>query len=108
MRRALDALGLSPTTLSIDGTVRPDLPCSSTLIIEGDGKSLLVAAASIVAKVVRDRLMQAMAGYHPEYGWDHNAGYSTPEHLSAWPASALACSTGARFVQYARRLLVRA
>ncbi|HEX5517337.1 MAG TPA: ribonuclease HII, partial [Pseudolabrys sp.] len=83
MRRALDALGLIPDHALVDGTVRPDLPCSSTLIIEGDGKSFSVAAASIVAKVVRDRLMQAMAGYHPEYGWDHNAGYSTPEHLGA-------------------------
>ena len=58
MRRALDALGLVPDHALIDGTVRPDLPCSSTLIIEGDAKSFSIAAASVIAKVVRDRLMR--------------------------------------------------
>ncbi len=83
MRRAVEALGFTPDHALIDGNVSPDLPCAATTIIEGDGKSVSIAAASIIAKVVRDRLMRAMAACHPEYGWDHNAGYSTAEHLSA-------------------------
>lgn len=83
MCRAVAALGLTPDHALIDGTISPDLPCATTPIIAGDGKCVSIAAASIIAKVVRDRLMRAMAAYHPEYGWDHNAGYPTPEHLRA-------------------------
>jgi ribonuclease HII len=108
MRRALDALGLLPDHALVDGTVRPDLPCSSTLIIEGDGKSFSVAAASIIAKVVRDRLMRAMAGYHPEYGWDHNAGYSTPEHLGALARFGPCLQHRRSFRSVREHLLVRA
>jgi len=108
MRRALDALGLLPDHALVDGTVRPDLPCSSTLIIEGDGKSFSVAAASIIAKVVRDRLMRSMAGYHPEYGWDHNAGYSTPEHLGALARFGPCLQHRRSFRSVREHLLVRA
>ncbi len=83
MARALGALGPAPDHALIDGTHCPDLPCPATVIVEGDGRSLSIAAASIIAKVVRDRLMRAMAAHHPEYGWDRNAGYSTPQHLGA-------------------------
>ncbi len=83
MRRAVDALGLTPDHALVDGNVPPDLPCGVTTIVEGDCQCCSIAAASIIAKVVRDRLMRGMAAYHPEYGWEHNAGYSTPEHLSA-------------------------
>ena len=83
MRRACEALGLAADHALIDGNQRPDLPCPSTMIIDGDAKCFSIAAASIVAKVVRDRMMAAMAEFHPLYGWEHNAGYSTPEHLGA-------------------------
>jgi len=83
MRRALDALGLIPDHVLVDGTQYPELPCPATALIEGDGRCFSIAAASIVAKVVRDRAMAAMAEFHPLYGWEHNAGYSTPEHLGA-------------------------
>ncbi len=52
-------------------------------MIGGDGLSLSIAAASIVAKVIRDRLMQRLAARWPGYGWEHNAGYATPEHRQA-------------------------
>ena len=108
MRRALDALGFAPDHALIDGNVRPDLPCGSTLIVEGDGKSFSIAAASIVAKVVRDRLMAAMASYHPEYGWDHNAGYSTPEHLTALARFGPCLQHRRSFYSVRKHLLARA
>jgi ribonuclease HII len=83
MRRALDALRLVPDHVLVDGTHCPDLPCPATALIEGDARCFSIAAASIIAKVVRDRVMAAMAQFHPAYGWEHNAGYSTPEHLDA-------------------------
>jgi ribonuclease HII len=52
-------------------------------VIGGDGRSLSIAAASIIAKVTRDRLMNTLAEQHPGYGWETNVGYGTPEHLQA-------------------------
>ncbi len=83
MRRALDALGFCPDHALIDGNVRPDLPCGSTLIVEGDGKSFSIAAASIVAKVVRDRMMKRLAKNFPAYGFATNVGYGTRAHWDA-------------------------
>ena len=103
-----DALGLSPDHALIDGNVRPDMPCPATLIVEGDGKSFSIAAASIVAKVVRDRLMRAMSAYHPEYGWDHNSGYSTPEHLSALARFGPCLQHRRSFYSVRKNLLARA
>jgi len=54
-----------------------------TTIVDGDARSYSIACASIVAKVTRDRLMRRLAARHPHYGWDHNAGYGTAEHLAA-------------------------
>jgi ribonuclease HII len=67
----------------VDGNRVPQLPCKAVAIVGGDGKSLSIAAASIIAKVTRDRLMRRLAEEHPGYGWEHNAGYGTPEHLAA-------------------------
>ena len=61
----------------------PALPCPCETIVEGDAKSVSIAAASIIAKVTRDRMMRALHGEHPNYGWLRNKGYGTPEHLSA-------------------------
>jgi ribonuclease HII len=84
MRRAFEALsGEPPAVALIDGKFKPDLPCLSEAIIKGDGKSQSIAAASILAKVARDREMDRLAGLHPHYGWERNAGYPTPEHLNA-------------------------
>jgi ribonuclease HII len=83
MRRAVEALGLVPGLALVDGNVAPDLPCPVRTVIGGDGASLSIAAASIIAKVTRDRLMAELAATHPPYGWERNAGYATPEHCAA-------------------------
>jgi len=83
MRRAAARLPVRPAVALVDGNCAPDLPCEVRTIIDGDALSLSIAAASIVAKVTRDRLMAALARYHPGYGWEHNAGYGTEEHRQA-------------------------
>ncbi|MBJ3761396.1 ribonuclease HII [Maribius pontilimi] len=81
MRRAVDALPIRPDHLLIDGNKIPsDLPCGSQAIVKGDGLSLSIAAASIIAKVTRDRIMVTLAQQHPHYGWDSNMGYGAPQH----------------------------
>lgn len=78
------ALGCKPAMALVDGNIAPPLEgCPVKTVIGGDGLSFSIAAASIIAKVTRDRLMVALAAAHPEYGWDHNVGYSTAEHLAA-------------------------
>ncbi len=84
MRRALAALPDIPAVALIDGNQVPKgLSCPGRAIIRGDSRSLSIAAASIVAKVTRDRLMAELSETHPGYGWERNAGYGTREHLAA-------------------------
>jgi ribonuclease HII len=68
----------------VDGPAMPELPAERcTAVIDGDALCLSVACASIVAKVARDDLLRLLAQRHPGYGWEHNAGYLTPEHRAA-------------------------
>ncbi|MBK6897528.1 MAG: ribonuclease HII [Alphaproteobacteria bacterium] len=67
----------------VDGNKAPELPCPSTTIIKGDDKSLSIAAASIIAKVYRDTLMEKLAKEFPGYGWENNMGYPTADHIAA-------------------------
>ncbi|MDF1872287.1 ribonuclease HII [Vannielia sp.] len=84
MLRAVAGLREAPDHLLIDGNRLPQpMPCSGQAVVKGDGKSLSIAAASIVAKVARDRLMVDLAQQHPGYGWESNAGYGTSVHLKA-------------------------
>lgn len=83
MSRACEALGWVPDHALVDGNQPPNLHCDSTMIVGADGLCLSVAAASIVAKVTRDRIMDGLAQSHPGYGWERNRGYSTAEHLRA-------------------------
>ena len=83
MGRAVAALGTIPDHALVDGNRAPDLPCPVTCVIKGDATSLSIAAASIIAKVSRDRLMAELAKSHPGYGWERNAGYGTAEHKAA-------------------------
>jgi len=83
MQRALFKIGNTPDFVLVDGNKLPDLPCPARAIIRGDGLSLTIAAASIVAKVTRDNLMIALAAQHPGYGWERNMGYGTAEHREA-------------------------
>ena len=83
MARAVRALGRRPDLALVDGNRAPILDCPARTVVGGDGKSLSIAAASIVAKVTRDRMMAELARQHPGYGWERNAGYGTAEHLDA-------------------------
>jgi ribonuclease HII len=67
----------------VDGNKLPQLPCPASAIIKGDSKSTSIAAASIVAKVTRDRVMHRLHEEYPLYGWDQNVGYPTAQHLAA-------------------------
>lgn len=81
MRRAVEALPVKPEYALIDGNkVPPKLPCPAQAVIKGDALSLSISAASIIAKVTRDRLMTELAREFPYYGWENNAGYGTKAH----------------------------
>jgi len=81
MARAVRALGTPPVFALVDGNDAPALPCPCETLIGGDGLSVSIAAASIIAKVTRDRLMVALHELHPFYAWDRNKGYGTEDHL---------------------------
>ena len=83
MARALAALGAVPDLALVDGNRAPALPCPVETIIGGDAACLSIAAASIVAKVTRDRIMSRLAVVYPDYGWERNAGYGTSQHRDA-------------------------
>jgi ribonuclease HII len=88
MRRAIARLPLAPVHLLIDGNrLPPGLPCAATAVVKGDARCLSVAAASILAKVVRDEGMVRLARRYPAYGWAKNAGYPVPEHLAGLDAA---------------------
>lgn len=80
MRRALEALPVRADVALVDGNRAPELYCKAVTLIGGDAKSLSIAAASIVAKVTRDRMMKELAREFPGYGWEKNAGYGTALH----------------------------
>jgi ribonuclease HII len=75
--------GRAPDAALVDGNRLPDLPCPAEAVVGGDGLSLSIAAASILAKVTRDRRMAVLAKAHPGYGWERNQGYGTAEHRAA-------------------------
>ncbi len=83
MRRAVEALPHRPDLALVDGKLAPELPCKAVPLIGGDSKSLSIAAASILAKVTRDRIMCQLATEYPGYGWEKNAGYGTALHQDA-------------------------
>lgn len=85
MRRALEVMqknfSVQMDGALVDGHIAPALPCAVQCIIKGDSKSVSIAAASIIAKVYRDRLMIELSKKHSHYGWESNAGYPTRTHL---------------------------
>jgi ribonuclease HII len=84
MRRAVSALAWPPDYVLIDGRdVPPGLPCPAQAIVKGDARALSIAAASIVAKVVRDRAMTRLSHSYPHYGFEQHAGYPTAAHRQA-------------------------
>jgi ribonuclease HII len=83
MCRAVAALRTFPALALVDGNVPPPLRCAVETVVGGDGLSLSIAAASVIAKVTRDRLMRRLAARYGGYGWEHNVGYATEEHRAA-------------------------
>ncbi|MGH8501047.1 MAG: ribonuclease HII [Gammaproteobacteria bacterium] len=83
MRRAVSALGIAPGRSLIDGNRCPSLPCAATAMVGGDGSVPAISAASILAKVARDREMRVLDARHPAYGFAANKGYGTPFHRAA-------------------------
>jgi ribonuclease HII len=83
MKRAVSELTTQPAVALIDGKDAPTLACPCETLIGGDGLSVSVAAASIIAKVTRDRMMAELHADHPGYGWNTNMGYGTAAHLDA-------------------------
>ncbi len=83
MQTAVAQLARPPAAVLVDGNRAPQLPCLSECVIKGDSKCLSIAAASIIAKVTRDRIMLQLAEQHPGYGWERNKGYGTRQHAEA-------------------------
>jgi ribonuclease HII len=83
MRRAVEGLRLKPAKVLVDGNRIPVLKIPAEAIVKGDAKVKAISAASILAKVHRDRLCLELHALHPQYGFDGHKGYPTPEHLAA-------------------------
>ncbi|KQW02975.1 ribonuclease HII [Rhizobacter sp. Root1221] len=83
MKRAVEGLRLKPAKVLVDGNRLPVLKMAAEAIVQGDAKVQAISAASILAKVHRDRLLQTLHEAHPEYGFDGHKGYPTAEHLEA-------------------------
>lgn len=83
MQRALARLSLEPDYVLVDGLPVPELGRAHEAIVDGDARCQSIAAASVIAKVVRDRLMERLGPRHPRYRWEENKGYCTADHLGA-------------------------
>ncbi len=83
MSRAAANLPVSPDACIVDGVMKPRLPCPAYTVVKGDAKSFSIAAASIVAKETRDRMMRELAREFPQYAWDRNKGYGVEAHRDA-------------------------
>jgi ribonuclease HII len=106
MCRAVARLPTAPDLALVDGNWPPALRCPVRCVVGGDGVSLSIAAASIVAKVVRDRLMQRLDLRYPGYSWDTNAGYATAAHMRALQALGPTRHHRAGFAPVAQRMLI--
>jgi len=104
MARAVEALGIVPAMVLVDGNRCPKWNHTSKAIVAGDAKCRSIAAASIIAKVTRDRIMARHALDHPGYGWEHNRGYPTPEHIRALDTHGLTPLHRKGFAQVRQRL----
>ena len=83
MRRAVGGLSIPPAFALVDGNYRFKLPCEIRPVVKGDSLSVSIAAASILAKTARDRLMVEMDALHPGYGFAGHKGYGAPSHMAA-------------------------
>ena len=106
MCRAVARLPVAPDLALVDGNFPPPLHCPVRCVVGGDGISLSIAAASIVAKVVRDRLMERLGRRYPGYSWHTNAGYATQAHRDALETLGPTRHHRAGFAPVAQRLLI--
>jgi len=106
MCRAVARLPTAPDLALVDGNYPPKLGCPVQCVVGGDGISLSIAAASIVAKVVRDRLMERLSVRYPGYFWETNAGYATQAHREALRALGPTRHHRASFFSVAQTMLV--
>ena len=83
MAQALEGMNTQPAHALVDGNKLPQLPCPATTVVKGESKSVSIAAASIVAKVTRDRIMKRLHEEHPHYAWNSNVGYPSKAHMEA-------------------------
>jgi ribonuclease HII len=83
MRRAVDGLKQPPHLCLIDGNMKAGMGCAEVTVVDGDAKCPSIAAASVIAKVARDRAMEELAALYPQYGLEKHKGYGTPEHQRA-------------------------
>jgi ribonuclease HII len=105
MAKAFKGLGVCPAVALVDGNQPPKLPkCKVKTIIQGDSRSLSIAAASIVAKHYRDNLMMRMAIDFPHYGWETNVGYGTAHHVKALEIYGVTVHHRRSFAPVSRRL----
>lgn len=83
MARAVANLPVRPAIALVDGNIKPKLQCRAYTVVDGDAKSVSIAAASIIAKTTRDRMMTELARDFPHYAWGSNKGYAAPAHREA-------------------------
>lgn len=88
---AVESLAHPPSAVLVDGNRHPKFAMPAEALVGGDALSISVAAASIIAKVTRDRLMRSLAASFPQYAWERNKGYGTPEHAQALKAHGVTC-----------------
>ncbi len=104
MQRAVASLSVRPERALVDGNRCPALPMPAEAVVKGDGKIASIAAASILAKTVRDHGMQALHQRYPQYGFDRHMGYPTPAHFAALEALGASPVHRKSFAPVARQL----
>lgn len=104
MRRAVGVLPIRADYAIVDGNRAPELDIPHRCIVRGDGQALSIAAASVIAKVTRDRIMACLASECPRYGWERNAGYGTKQHSEALQAHGVTRHHRRSFAPVARLL----
>jgi ribonuclease HII len=108
MAEAVKNLACAPAAVLIDGNRCPKLDMPAEALVEGDAHSLAIAAASIIAKVTRDRMMRELASVFPQYLWERNKGYGTPEHAAALKLHGVTCHHRRSFRPVWERLMLEA
>lgn len=106
MCAAVNKLGCAPSAVLVDGNRLPKLDMPAEALVGGDGLSISIAAASIIAKVTRDRIMRELSLNFPVYGWERNKGYGTAEHAEALRVHGVTCHHRRSFRPVRERLVL--